>query len=562
MLTLDELENQAEQQQYPDPEALPVGLPPVAPFRDDLLPSALKGYVMDIAERLQCPPDFPAVGFVVALSSLIGARLGIRPKQHDDWLVVPNLWGAIVGRPSVMKTPALQEPLKMLHRLEALNRKLHEEQMQTYRAAVEVHKAEYNAARKAVANKLQKGETDKAALAQNFMQDNPPDTPVLRRHIINDATVEKLGEILQDNPEGVLLFRDELTGWLRSLDRDGHEGDRAFYLESWTGARPFTYDRIGRGTVFIKSCTVSMLGGIQPGPLRDYVSSALKGGAGDDGLLQRFQMVVWPDVAHEWRNVDRWPDTEAKGAVWRIVERMAALDFHHDEDEIPFVRFGPEAQDVFDTWRERLEHRLRNEAMPAVLEAHMGKFRSLVPSLALIFHLIDEALGMAPIRAEHVTRAIAWAEYLETHARRVYSQALDPGMAAAIALSERLESLPDLFSARDIYRNCWAGLNREATDQALTVLLEFGHVIVIEDDRSTGRPTTLYRVNPKLKNISTFLSHGTAKTDKRGGKGGFGSFVSTMNQESEKFFSDACPPGNADDYPGRWPDNELVSGEL
>ena len=37
-----------------------------------------------------------------------------------------------------------------------------------------------------------------------------------------------------------------------------------------------------------------------------------------------------------------------------------------------------------DGWRAHLEHRLRNEGMPAALEAHLGKFRSLMPALALL----------------------------------------------------------------------------------------------------------------------------------------------------------------------------------
>lgn len=530
-------DDEAEAAQYPDPEALPTGLPPVAPFDPELLPLALRAYTTDIAERLQCPPGFPAVAFVVALSGLIGSRLGIRPKKHDDWLVIPNLWGAIVGRPSVMKTPALQEPLKMLHRLEHLERDLYSEKKLMHEAATEACKLTANVNRKQAEKALKNG-ASVAEVAELLRRDPLPIPPQQKRHVVNDCTVEKLGEILQDNPAGVLLFRDELVGWLKSLDRDGREGDRAFYLESWTGARPFTYDRIGRGTVFIESVTVAMLGGIQPGPLRQYVSSALAGGAGDDGLLQRFQLLVWPDVKSEWHNIDRWPDTEAKQAVWGIFERLAKLDPPHEEGETPYVRFSEDAQAAFDDWRGTLEHRLRNEAMPAVLEAHLGKYRSLIPSLALIFHLADESLSVSPVKLEHLTRAMGWAEYLETHARRVYSQALDPAMAAAITLSAKLESLPEVFTARDIYRNGWAGLDRESTDKALGVLLEFGHAIEAGESGASGRPTARYRVNPKLKNFSENLRRGTAKTDKSTESGGFGSFVSTPNQEYENISDD------------------------
>jgi len=41
--------------------------------------------------------------------------------------------------------------------------------------------------------------------------------------------VEKLAELLNHHPNGLLLFRDELSGWLHTMDRPGHENDRAFY---------------------------------------------------------------------------------------------------------------------------------------------------------------------------------------------------------------------------------------------------------------------------------------------------------------------------------------------
>ncbi|WP_291510680.1 hypothetical protein, partial [Acidithiobacillus sp.] len=75
----------AELASWPTPEPLPTGLPPVLPFNEELLPLGLRAFVMDIAERMQCPPDFPAVAFMVCLSSLAGGRIAIKPKRQDDW---------------------------------------------------------------------------------------------------------------------------------------------------------------------------------------------------------------------------------------------------------------------------------------------------------------------------------------------------------------------------------------------------------------------------------------------------------------------------------------------
>ena len=62
---------------------------------------------------------------------------------------------------------------------------------------------------------------------------------------------------------------------------------------------------------------MSVLGGIQPGPLAQYIRDAGKAGAGAGGLLQRFQMLVYPDEPASWRDIDRYPNSEARNtAFW------------------------------------------------------------------------------------------------------------------------------------------------------------------------------------------------------------------------------------------------------
>ena len=58
------------------------------------------------------------------------------------------------------------------------------------------------------------------------------DLPILQRYLVNDTTIEKLGEILNENPNGILLFVMNCVGWLRTLDKDGHENARCVLLRS------------------------------------------------------------------------------------------------------------------------------------------------------------------------------------------------------------------------------------------------------------------------------------------------------------------------------------------
>jgi putative DNA primase/helicase len=493
----------AQEPVWGEPRPIPNDLPPVAPFDFDLLPETVREHVADVAERMQCPPDFPAAAVMVALGGVLGKKIGIRPKRHDDWLVVPNVWGAVVGRPGIMKTPAIRQPFKNLRRLEIEARERYAKELAEFEEKILVYEAQKKARAKAIADAIKKKQ-DPIQAAKAFVVEEPK-KPTPKRHIVNDSTVEKLGELLNQNPDGLTVFRDELMGLFRQLDKEGQESARAFYLESWDGLGTYVYDRIGRGTIHINSVTLSIMGGIQPGRLLDYLGAALKCGEGDDGLLQRFQLLVYPDVDRKFRNVDRWPDTLAKQRTWATFQRLdqfdaAAVGAKADDgdDGVPFLHFNPEAQGLFDDWRAALEEKVRSGEEHPALESHLAKYRSLVPSLALILHLADD--GHGPVTEEATCKAIRWAAYLESQARRIYAIATNAATVAGKALARRVQKgeLKDGFTLRDVYRKHWAGLSeKQAVEQAVDLLLELGWLKEVVEDTG-GKPKTLYRIHPKL----------------------------------------------------------------
>lgn len=483
---------------WPEPEPLPEGLPPVDEINPALLPRVLRPWVLDVAERVQVPLDYPAVGCLVALAAVVGRQVTIRPKRLDDWTVTPNLWGGIVGRPGLMKTPALAEMMKPLQRLEARARERHEHDAREHGIATMLAQQEAKAAAAMMQKALKAGDQAKAHEIASAMGQAPP-APERTRYISHDPTVPKLGELLAANPRGVLVFRDELTGWLASLEREGSEGDRAFYLEAWNGTGAFTWDRIGRGTVDIEAACVSVLGGIQPGPLSAFFRGLA--GRNDDGLLQRLQVVAWPDPPATWRNVDRVPDRAARDAAFALWDRLDVIDAAavgaDCDGPLPYLRFDPEGQEVFDGWREGLEGRLLNDDLPPAFASALAKQRSLAPSIALLTHLADHPEG-GPVGAEAACQAVAWCAYLESHAGRVYSPALQPETQAARALAARLPSLAGQFTARDVYRRNWAGLDRASTDQALACLVDYDWLRAAHTETG-GRPSIVYQVNPRCR---------------------------------------------------------------
>ncbi|MDA1166075.1 MAG: DUF3987 domain-containing protein, partial [Planctomycetota bacterium] len=488
---------------WPEPQDLPDELLPVESFDAELLPESLRLWITDIAERLQCPMDFPAVAAMVALAGIVGRTIGIRPQRRTPWMVVPNLWGAVIGRPGLMKTPALSEPLRVMRQLEAKAKVNFEDAEKEHKVSVLIAAATKKVLEKQLAAAIKANEGAEA-IAQKMESVDIP-APHRKRHLVNDCTVEKLGELLNENPNGLTLFRDELTGFLKSLDKAGAEGSRAFYLEAWNGAGHFTYDRIGRGTVDILAAIVSMIGGFQPGPLGEYLRKQAAGGGGDDGLVQRLQLAVWPDCPKSWQNVDRWPNSESKEEAYSVFERLDGVEplflgaEYETGEDVPFLRFSEPAQELFDGWRSEVEKKVRSGNDHPAIESHLAKYRSLIPTLALLVHLADEPTG-GPVSETALKRAIGWARYLETHARRIYASVTQPSIGAAHRLAAKIKngSVSDRFTLRDVYRKNWSGLtDRKEVAAAVDVLIDHD-VLRSEDIRTNGRSSTTYHINPRF----------------------------------------------------------------
>jgi hypothetical protein len=473
---------------------LPDPLPKVPKLDPLLVPKALRDWVVGTAAGLQVPLEFAAVPAIVAAAGVIGRQIGISMKQNECWIERAILWGALVGRPSTLKSPALRPAQRILAQLETNLRSGWESQTTEANLLREICEQERRLKKKEADNFLRAGKRESAIALLREAQEGNDDLPEPRL-VVNDATVEKLGELLNANPRGLIQFRDELAGWLASLDREGRDGDRGFWLECWNGQGPYTCDRIGRGTVRIDAPAVSILGGIQPGKLAEYVRSAVKGGMGDDGLLQRFQMAVYPDVPASWRYTDQRPSAIAEASARAVYERLIQLDPISAGAEVdasvdvPYLRFSPQAQELFVEWYTKLMLRTRSGSEAGHMESHLAKYPALAGRLALVLHLCDHDRG--PIQVEALAAALDWCEFLEPHARRIYSPAVDNGLSAAHELLRRRSELPDQFKAREIYRRNWTGIDRDTLDGALEILVHHGHLIEFPLETG-GRPSTLY----------------------------------------------------------------------
>jgi hypothetical protein len=497
--------------EWPKVEPIQSELPPVEAFSEDLLPNSFCPLVADVAERMQVPIDYPAVVMVLSLAGAVNRRVVIQPKANDTgWVIVPNLWGGIIAPPGFMKSPTIQAATRPLNLIQTEWRGEHVEALKEYAREKEEHELRHAA---------WKEQFKAASKKRNTAPERPgdePEEPRLRRLVVNDATFEALHQTMSENPAGILVIRDELTGWWSQLDRAGREGERAFCLQAWNGDTGHTIDRIGRGTIHVEACCMSMLGGIQPGRLRSYMVDALKDGPSNDGLIQRFQLLVWPDTAPAWTYVDRVPDAALEQQLARVFRNLVELD----PDNPVLFRFAPDSQAFFIEWLTELEAKIRGDELHPALTSHLSKYRKLLPSLALLFELADRAssvgfVGSSLAQSEnfvclnHTRRAAAWCDYLESHARRVYSCVVNPQLRAARELADKIirrkVGEERFFSCREVYLKGWSGLDTpEAVRAAVGLLQDAGWIreLVNESGPSGGRPANRYEVNPGVWELS------------------------------------------------------------
>ena len=171
-------------------------------------------------------------------------------------------------------------------------------------------------------------------------------------------------------------------------------------------------------------------------------------------------------------------------------------------------RFAADAQQLFAEWQAELEPRIRGSELPPALISHLSNYRSLMPSLALLFELADSAAGLGggeSVSLDHTKQAAAWCDFLEAHARRVYSCITTPQLRAARELAGKIKmrkvGADGSFSCREVYLKGWSGLDTpESVKLAAEVLEDAGWLRDMsgESGRLGGRPSNRYEVNPAV----------------------------------------------------------------
>jgi putative DNA primase/helicase len=163
----------------------------------------------------------------------------------------------------------------------------------------------------------------------------------------------------------------------------------------------------------------------------------------------------------------------------------------------PYLRLDDEAHALFLEWRTELEKKLRSGELHLAVESHLAKHRKLVPGLALINHLAERRTG--PVSKHSMLQALACAQYLETHAKRLYASGINQEVPAAKAILAKLRGghLAKTFSSKDVWRPKWANLSEPKTVITALQLLADYDWLGVTTIKTRGPDATVYTANPR-----------------------------------------------------------------
>jgi hypothetical protein len=314
--------------------------------------------------------------------------------------------------------------------------------------------------------------------------------PRQRRLRIEDTTIEGAQEVLKDSPNGVLCLQDELSGWFGQMDKyTSHRGaakDRGFWLQSFHGGH-YALNRISRGAVLIENLSVSLLGGIQPGPMRIAAAEAV-----DDGLIQRLiPVMLRPGTAGQDA-----PTGESGDAYDDLIGRLYGTDM------LPApLQFTDEALVIRQELAQKHLELMACEAINKKLASHIGKYDGLFARLCLLWHAIEVVPEM--VIGEGIARRVAefMDKFMLPHAFAFYAGMLglsdDHERLTAVAgyiLTRKLEHITN----RDVARGdrTMRLLRKHETEQIFQQLDALGWVTLIPGARPNDPPR--WKVNPEV----------------------------------------------------------------
>jgi hypothetical protein len=368
-------------------------IPAWEPMPLDALPIPIRCLAEQASAAMFCDPAYIVMPCLGICAGAIGNTRSLRLKS--TWNEPCVLWSVVVAESGTQKSPTYQLAMQPLYDLE-----------QRWRAE---HAAELV-----------------AWAEQSEEMEMPPPRPVLRRGYVSDVTVEKLAQILLENPRGTQMDQDELRSWFASFTRykSGGGSDIGNWLSSYN-AGTIQYDRKtgDNRQVFVPRGAVSVTGNIQPTTLARVMSEDMY----ECGLAARLMMAMPPKRRKRWTTDE--VDQEVLDGYSATVERLFGLGMFTVGEgvrrrQVPHrLRLDRAAEECWVAWyNDWAEEQYNASGSEASAKA---KIEAVAARLALIHHVVScafvESDDNRPIGLESMEAGVKLARWFSRESERVYA---------------------------------------------------------------------------------------------------------------------------------------------
>ena len=356
-------------------------------FPINAFPQAISQYCQELSESMVVPIEYPACAILTEAGALIGAKKGIEIKT--DWHERSVIFSAIVGSPGSGKSPATMKTMSVIWEIEEELSKQNKREEEKYEGAL----LDYENALAQWKAQAKKG--------VNPEKPQKPEKPNPQTLVTNDSTVEAVAEILGNNERGILIYRDELTAWISSLNqyKGGKGSDREFFLSAWSGA-PAKVDRKGKKPIYIPKPFLCVVGGIVPDSLNVLRANV------HDGFIDRILFSFPEPIRHLWSDQSVSPD---------IKETVKALLKSLYQDNTP------EVITLTETARENFASNYDsfNDGQGSNTQGVRAKLPAYTARFALILTLLHKK---KVCDWEVMEKAIDLAKYFQSQAEKVFAE--------------------------------------------------------------------------------------------------------------------------------------------
>ena len=371
-------------------------------FPLDIFPEEIRYYILECNKKLDANIDYMGCSLIWLISVCVGNTYDVEVKK--GWNEPAVIWLAVVGRAGIGKTPSIDNIIKPLKKLNSKEIKRYIDQSEVFNYYNNLNKKE--------------------------KEDHPePPKPKKTQFIANDITLEALVDLHQESDNCVGVFKDELAGWFKDMNKYRAGSDLEFWLSCWS-ANSVSVNRMTRKGSFIDKPFIPVLGGIQPSIFNTFATDENK----DNGFLDRM-LLSFPDAKVEEYNENEMHPADIQwysDTITKFYQGLKNTILKRDNENkiiTQTVKFKQEAKEEWKRIFNKITREQNSEEENEYLKSMYPKQKSYIPRFALLIHLFDsnfnEKVNVNEISKESILKAEKLSDYFVMNAKKIKIEATE-----------------------------------------------------------------------------------------------------------------------------------------